>query len=426
MEIRWVVALFEWVDRVQTYYHANTEWQYMTALYEFIDGGMQDTSFLEAVNRIVASGCHLSSCDIAIKSDKYRYGFERLQNVLNILRLVFDLPVGGSTSSDTISPPLISEPAITNLYVNLEVLQQLFPTAKPTVSPTEAVLTNAPTESPLEFKNTIPTSSPVEFSNITVYNDGGKYIVDENVSFADGESLVITDKTSLILNGGSVVAPTNSEWPAIRLSVGSKINGTAGYVKGSDVDDNFNGGGEAIQLNNGQSSSATAGFGEFYELKVVGGNGRIGGDSLVVNGFGTEAIIYGGEFIGGTGNSPDLNGYSIRVINSATVHIHGGTFIGDIKVEGNGIVYLYGCFRQNDTEVSGLFAGDVETNITIDGDVEFMPVSEQECDTIPSVAPTSFPTVSPPPTTKSLGIQHSTHLILIVFQLGVGLHILFA
>lgn len=159
-----------------------------------------------------------------------------------------------------------------------------------------------------------------------------------------------------------------------------------------------------------------AGYGEFYDgIRVIGGNGRIGGPALVVNGFGTEAIIYGGEFIGGSGNNADLDGYSVWVINSATVHIHGGTFIGDIKVEDNAIVMLYGCFTQNDTEVTGLFAGDAEANLTIDGDgdLAFLSAEEQECETIPSVAPTRFPTISPQPTAQRSGGQRSITLSII-------------
>ena len=134
-----------------------------------------------------------------------------------------------------------------------------------------------------------------------------------------------------------------------------------------------------------------------------------------MNGFGTEAVIYGGEFIGGSGENADLDGYSLWVINAATVHIHGGTFIGDIKVEGSAIVMLYGCFTQNDTEVTGLFAGDVEANMTIDGDgdLAFLSAAEQECETIPSVAPTSFPTISPQPTTQRSGDQPSIALTAI-------------
>lgn len=402
MEIRWVVAMFEWIDRVQTYYDSKNGWEYMSKIYDFVDGGMKDESFLEATNNILAKGCHLSECssESAIKSDRYLYGYERKLNVLNILKLVFNLPATSVGSESTNEDSSACE-AIPNPFVDLDVLKpQLFPTAKPTVSPTEAAETLAPTSSPSEeLIELSPTSSPVEFSNITIFNDGRSHVIDKNASFGD-ESLIVTDKTTLVLNGGNVTAPTNSEWPAIRLKISSKINATSGVVQGSIVSEDLEyGGGEAIQLNNGQSSPETAGYGEFYdEIKVLGGHGRIGGDALVVNGFGTEAVIYGGTFIGGSGSKDDLNGYSILVINSATVHIHGGIFIGDIKVEGDGLVLLYGCFTQNGTEISGVFGDDSELNVTIDGDVDFKSVAGQECDTIPSVSPTQFPTLSPRPT----------------------------
>lgn len=222
------------------------------------------------------------------------------------------------------------------------------------------------------------------------------------------------------MNNGAVNAPQNSAWPAIRLSVGSSLIASSGLVQGSDCNDDFDSGGEGIQLNNGQSSPETAGYAEFYEgVKVKGGKGRIGGDALIVNGFGTEAIIYGGEFVAGPGEDDDLDGFSIRVINSATVHIHGGTFVGAVSVEGNGIVALHGCFSvKNKRQVTGLFADDTEVDITIDtngGSIEFVTVPEQECDTAPSVAPTSFPTVSPQPTVqRSEGKMIEASLMVVV------------
>jgi hypothetical protein len=73
-------------------------------------------------------------------------------------------------------------------------------------------------------------------------------------------------------------------------------------------------------LNNGQSSPETASHAEFYKAKLIGGDASVGagGDALVVNGFGTEAVIYGGEFVGGTGVAS--MGYSVKVMNSASVH----------------------------------------------------------------------------------------------------------
>ena len=259
MEIRWVVAMFEWVDRIQSYYHANTEWDYVDELYKFVDGGMQNEAFIDSVNRIVAKGCHLVSCDdSSIQANSYRYGFEKRQNMINIIRLVFALPTTGSSSDEQEPPPSTSEPIIPNIYADMDALKQLYPSAQPTTSPSEATITLSPTQSPSVYQNTEPTTSPIEFSNITVFNDGGKYIVDNNVtSFADGESLILTDKTKLTLNGGTVTAPDNSAWPAIRLSVGSIINFTSGVVKGSNVGEGYDEGGEAIQLNNGQSSTET-------------------------------------------------------------------------------------------------------------------------------------------------------------------------
>lgn len=252
--------MFEWVDRIQSYYNANTEWDYMDELYKFVDGGMKDEVFIDSLNRIVAKGCHLVSCDSdsSIHANYYRYGFEKKQNMINILKLVFNLPAATSPSDSLTSPPLTSEATIPNIYADMDALKQFFPSSQPTASPSEATTTVSPTQSPLEYQNTDPTSSPVEFSNITVFNDGGKYIIDDNVtSFADGESLVLTDKTKLTLIGGTVAAPDNSAWPAIRLSIGSIINASSGVVKGSNVGETHDEGGEAIQLNNGQSSTET-------------------------------------------------------------------------------------------------------------------------------------------------------------------------
>ena len=309
------------------------------------------------------------------------------------------------------------------------------PTKSPTGKPISSVESSTsietktliPTDQRTKSPNTEPTSSPIEFSNITVFNDGNQYTIDKNdIHYAQGESLIITDKTKLTLNNGAITAPQNSAWPAIRLSVGSSLIASSGIVQGSDCNDDFDSGGEGIQVNNGQSSPETAGYAEFYEgIKVMGGKGLIGGDALIVNGFGTETVIYGGEFVGGSGEDEDLNGFSVRVINSATVHIHGGMFVGDVSVEGNGIVALHGCFSvKNKRQVTGLFGDDTEVNITIDangGSIDFVTVPEQECDTAPSVAPTIFPTVSPQPTVqrnegKMINASLAVIMLMVIFS----------
>jgi len=63
---------------VQSYYNSTSEWEYLTQLNKFVDEGMKDESFIEAVNNIVARGCHLPPCSpaLSIKSDRYLFGFE--------------------------------------------------------------------------------------------------------------------------------------------------------------------------------------------------------------------------------------------------------------------------------------------------------------------------------------------------------------
>lgn len=63
---------------VQSYYNSTNEWEYLTQLNKFVDDDMKDESFIEAVNNIVARGCHLPPCSpaLSIKSDKYLFGFE--------------------------------------------------------------------------------------------------------------------------------------------------------------------------------------------------------------------------------------------------------------------------------------------------------------------------------------------------------------
>ena len=196
----------------------------------------------------------------------------------------------------------------------------------------------------------------------------------------------------------------NTSWPAIRLSINSRFNGTGGSVNGSFAEGNYEeGGGDAIHINNGQSSPDTASHAEFYDGITVSGGAApsgVGGNALLVNGFGTEATLFGGNFFGGAGAKG--NGLSIYVFNSAMVHIHGGIFKGEMKAERNGAINFYGCFMRNATRVTGLFADETKLDIDVrtnyGGEVILIPVSEQECDTAPSVEPTAFPTLSPRPT----------------------------
>ena len=123
---------------------------------------------------------------------------------------------------------------------------------------------------------------------------------------------------------------------------------------------------------------------------------------MLVNGFGTEAVIYGGHFIGGTGIRG--NGLSLYVLNSAKAHIRSGSFTGDMTVERGGVIAFYGCFMKSGTRVTGVFADESELDVTVrtfyGGQVLLIPLAEQECETAPSTSPTNFPTSSPQPTVQ--------------------------
>ena len=122
----------------------------------------------------------------------------------------------------------------------------------------------------------------------------------------------------------------------------------------------------------------------------------------LVNGFGTEAFVYGGHFEGGEGSNGN-NGLSIYVVNSAKVNIRAGTFEGEMKVERQGVIAFYGCFAKEGTRVTGFFADETELDVTVrtfyGGTVILIPVAEQLCETAPSTSPTNIPTFSPRPTT---------------------------
>jgi hypothetical protein len=57
MEMRIVVGLFEWIDRVQSYYDPESGWDYNSELYKFVDGGFDEIDpFIETVNDIFVKG----------------------------------------------------------------------------------------------------------------------------------------------------------------------------------------------------------------------------------------------------------------------------------------------------------------------------------------------------------------------------------
>jgi len=407
MEIRWVVGMFEWINRVQDYYDSKSGFDYKNELLKYVDGGMLDDSFVESANRIFVSGCHTSLCSSTLPTiDMERVTFElqRKMNFKNIMKIIFNMqPSENRPTAKPTRPMPTPEPTRPVPTPN--------PTSRrPTVS---AIASPSPTVGTAVIGNVDPsesqrpTGSPVELSDITQMNKGGEVRIFDKASSISDETLIITRNTTLRIEGnGYVVAPVNSTWPALRLSDSAKLIAVSGFVNGSYAGRGYEGGGgEAIQLSNGQSTVETASYAEFYDgINVIGGDAPgpdgMGGNALQVNGFGTEATIYGGNFIPGKGGKFD--GSSLYVLNSGSVHIYGGNFLGEIEVTRNGIIQFHGCFLQNGTTVYGLFPDESELEITVrttfGGQIVIIPDGEQECDTAPSSSPTRFPTISPQPT----------------------------
>lgn len=86
-------------------------------------------------------------------------------------------------------------------------------------------------------------------------------------------------------------------------------------------------------------------------------------------------------------------------------------------------IAFYGCFLKNETTeiVSGTFAAD-ETylEVRVRGDPMLVSVSEQECETAPSVSPTNFPTISPAPTVPRSGSAKRNCNVAIGFAIAAA------
>lgn len=59
-ELKWIAGMFYWMESVQKYDARG--WNYMDELRNFVDGGFQNLSFIDAVSGIVNRGCHDPPC----------------------------------------------------------------------------------------------------------------------------------------------------------------------------------------------------------------------------------------------------------------------------------------------------------------------------------------------------------------------------
>lgn len=104
-ELRWVLGLFEWADRVQSY--NDSGWNYMQELQKFYDGGMVGDEFIFHVINILTRGCHNGLC----AENDIRFREKRRDNFRKIIFDIFNLPLTRRpTPSPTPLPTLAPTP----------------------------------------------------------------------------------------------------------------------------------------------------------------------------------------------------------------------------------------------------------------------------------------------------------------------------
>jgi hypothetical protein len=59
-ELKWIAGMFYWIESLQSYDERG--WNYMDQLHKYVDEGMSDHSFINAVSGIVNRGCHDPPC----------------------------------------------------------------------------------------------------------------------------------------------------------------------------------------------------------------------------------------------------------------------------------------------------------------------------------------------------------------------------
>mmetsp|Transcript_18807 Transcript_18807/g.44064 ORF Transcript_18807/g.44064 Transcript_18807/m.44064 type:complete len:610 (-) Transcript_18807:98-1927(-) len=85
-DIRWIVAMFEWIERIQNY---DGGWNYMPNLKRFVRDGLKDDSFIDTVSSIFVRGCHKDRCSRSkvTKKERRRENFYRVLTAMQVKSL---------------------------------------------------------------------------------------------------------------------------------------------------------------------------------------------------------------------------------------------------------------------------------------------------------------------------------------------------
>lgn len=92
-DLKWIAGMFRWTTEIQTY--SQGEFNYMQGLMNFVDGGLQDWSFVHNVSGIVTQGCHEPPCIEGAEFD----GADRKATFMKTLRLLGLKVKDGTTAS---------------------------------------------------------------------------------------------------------------------------------------------------------------------------------------------------------------------------------------------------------------------------------------------------------------------------------------
>eukprot|EP00581_Thalassiosira_minuscula_P003924 CAMPEP_0183746096 /NCGR_PEP_ID=MMETSP0737-20130205/66577_1 /TAXON_ID=385413 /ORGANISM="Thalassiosira miniscula, Strain CCMP1093" /LENGTH=782 /DNA_ID=CAMNT_0025981777 /DNA_START=50 /DNA_END=2398 /DNA_ORIENTATION=- len=152
-ELRWLLGMLEWSDRVQSYANLNSDWRYMDELKRFVDGGMVDEEFINGVINIFTRKCHDESCDDQWYLDEENNVFKesRIDNFRKIIFEIFNLPLTYNPTkspSETPYPTLYpsSNPVVFQLSTKQPIIQfSLQPNTQPLAQPYKPTVTYSPT-----------------------------------------------------------------------------------------------------------------------------------------------------------------------------------------------------------------------------------------------------------------------------------------
>jgi len=83
-ELKWIAGLFYWMSSVQSY--DEDGWAYLDAVRDFVDGGLTDPGFIDAVSGIVNRGCHSPPCATGPVdgADERRRNFDSVLRVMGL------------------------------------------------------------------------------------------------------------------------------------------------------------------------------------------------------------------------------------------------------------------------------------------------------------------------------------------------------